>query len=382
MYNIQSCHLCKLSLIVLLWVPVICAAQFDNSGFYGTHNQAEEDICQMAKGFSTDTDVKTLITRMVEKLGLKNRFEIKSCSTIDNCQAAMHNGRPYILYNNGFLESVKTLNFTETQLQRVEKENWEVLTVLAHELGHHYDFHLNNPHPDKTPADLELEADEFAGKMMCSLGATLEQAQKVYLRSSVSDEGSYTHPARSARLAAIARGWSKEDCGEGKLLREYIDEDEFYELGSPVISTCEMIEINDEFDCGKEGNITVNESSSIYNQIGLETAFQIKYSNIKNADYHYLIEQERQSFRHYKVPLSKSITLPNEEFHFSKKSDKPEKLVVLLSTSSIKKEVLDKLCSSASHFTDDDALLGFFEKNLKENYYAGSILPLIFNIGE
>jgi len=87
--------------------------------------------------------------------------------------------------------------------------NWETITVLAHEIAHHLNFHLVNPHPDATFRSMELEADETAGFILYKLGATLEESQRAMRSASVSIEGSYTHPPRVQRLEAIRKGWEK-----------------------------------------------------------------------------------------------------------------------------------------------------------------------------
>jgi uncharacterized protein (TIGR02145 family) len=56
---------------------------------------------------------------------------------------------------------------------------------------------------------MELEADETAGFILFKLGATLEESQRAMRSTSVSIEGSYTHPPRSQRLEAIRKGWEK-----------------------------------------------------------------------------------------------------------------------------------------------------------------------------
>jgi uncharacterized protein (TIGR02145 family) len=87
--------------------------------------------------------------------------------------------------------------------------NWETITVLAHEIAHHLNYHLVNPHPDATFRSMELEADETAGFILFKLGATLEESQRAMRSASVSIEGSYTHPPRAQRLEAIRKGWEK-----------------------------------------------------------------------------------------------------------------------------------------------------------------------------
>lgn len=174
--------------------------------FFGSTNK---NICESAGSVSENDDVTQAINKMMDKLGANNRYLIKSCSSIDNCQAVFYNEKAYILYNPEFLKGIKHFNFTETSLPK--SDDWEALTVLAHEIGHHINQHVVNPPEGASAKDLELEADEFAGYMMYHMGATLEQTQQVMHSSVISDvERPYsTHPTRQKRLAAIEKGYNK-----------------------------------------------------------------------------------------------------------------------------------------------------------------------------
>ena len=55
---------------------------------------------------------------------------------------------------------------------------------------------------------MELQADEFSGHLMFTMGATLEQAEQAMKTLSPLEDGP-THPGRNKRLAAIEKGWSK-----------------------------------------------------------------------------------------------------------------------------------------------------------------------------
>ena len=81
---------------------------------------------------------------------------------------------------------------------------WASVSILAHEIGHHLNGHSLMPGGSRP--SLELEADKFSGFVLATLGASLEDSQ-VAINKLVSDEGSLTHPPKSARLAAIANGW-------------------------------------------------------------------------------------------------------------------------------------------------------------------------------
>jgi len=197
------------ALIFLILINTQLHAQTKGlSNFYG-NSQMGEDICVRSGNYTNDVSVERLVAQIVEKFGMKNAFLIIPCDRTPNAQATIdQNGRPYILYNPEFLKSVKSLNFTTTSIP-TNVTNWETLTILAHEIAHHLNYHLVNPHPDATFRSMELEADETAGFILYKLGATLEESQRAMKSESVSIEGSYTHPPRAQRLEAIRKGWEK-----------------------------------------------------------------------------------------------------------------------------------------------------------------------------
>ena len=249
--------------LLIAIVPAMISGQFSNTGFYD-RNQ-ETDICKKINSFSSDQEVIELIDRMVEKLGLENTFHIKACSQIDNCQAVVHNSKRYILYNKSFIESVKSLNFSETSIKKNSDENWQALTVLAHELGHHLNFHMDGSHPDKTSRELELEADRFAGRMMARLGASLEQAQSIFLTDAVSEEGSYEHPPRAQRLEAVKQGWQKGSKVASNFFS--IDESEVFELGQPHLNVWNTILQEGELVFGEESTVSITQPMTLVSEM-------------------------------------------------------------------------------------------------------------------
>jgi len=194
----------KLLLFVILFSKSINAQTNLGNTFSGSGNPATI-LCPQTRAAFTDEKVNQLIVEILNVSNLKNRFIIMPCSGISNCQAIYYEGKPYILYNAAFLNEIKGLSFSEKDLV-VSERNWESLTILAHELGHHFNNHLNNPPPGATAQQLELEADEFAGSTIYMLGGSLIQSQSAFKSESVSE--SYTHPGRMARLAAVAKGWN------------------------------------------------------------------------------------------------------------------------------------------------------------------------------
>lgn len=119
--------------------------------------------------------------------------------------AVFVDGREAVVYNPSFLDAVNHRAGTP----------WAAVSVIAHELGHHYYGHAHEP-VESLPPDVlrehELEADYFSGFVLAQMGASLEDAeaaQHAFFEKSASP----THPDSYRRMSAIAAGWS--DGSEG-----------------------------------------------------------------------------------------------------------------------------------------------------------------------
>lgn len=193
-------------LLILLITQHAIAQKTLGTSFFGSMI-GDVSVCENGAGYASASDVEALVTSILGKYGLRNGYIIMSCTKTDNCMAILdEKNRPYILFNPNFLKTVRSLNFSESNLP-VQNDDWKTLTILAHEIGHHLNNHLINPRPDMTRIDMELEADETAGFIVYLLGGELNNAQSAYLDKTVSETSSYTHPGRSARLKSVAKGW-------------------------------------------------------------------------------------------------------------------------------------------------------------------------------
>lgn len=139
--------------------------------------------------------IRQMLSEIMNVLGLQAGFELKEAK-VDNIEAYISRKKRYILYNPEFINWVNN----------VTKDKWGTITLLAHEVGHHLNGHTIKKSGSKP--NLELEADEFAGFILHKLGASLEQSQEV-MKYIARTEASGTHPARTARMLAIQKGWSK-----------------------------------------------------------------------------------------------------------------------------------------------------------------------------
>jgi predicted metalloprotease len=148
---------------------------------------------------------------------------------------------PVVLYNPTFM----------TQMSFAAGNEYVCVYILAHEVGHIVKGHVNPGRPLENlrpPWDQELEADQFAGKVLAKLGAKpteLAAAHRVMVANQwirvgqrngrrvteFADKtmrvgslitGSNTHPDALRRIQAVARGW-KEGGGDGDVEADLTD---------------------------------------------------------------------------------------------------------------------------------------------------------------
>jgi hypothetical protein len=131
---------------------------------------------------------------MLDSINWKENFMVQEQNGINNAYATIIRNQRYIIYDNDFLENLDGYAGTK----------WASVSVLAHEMGHHYRNHTIDTRGSTPPK--ELEADYFSGYVMAKLGASLNEARSA-MEQIASPRGSATHPGKADRLNAIARGW-------------------------------------------------------------------------------------------------------------------------------------------------------------------------------
>jgi len=147
--------------------------------------------------FSSTSDAEKIVSGIMDAMGLESKFKIK-VANVPNVEATIKHHERYILYNPEFVNKVN----------EVTKDKWASIFILAHEVGHHLDGHTEAGL--KSCPAIELDADQFAGFVLCKMGATLQESQlAMYYISNMAS--SKTHPGRLDRLAAIEKGWNKAE---------------------------------------------------------------------------------------------------------------------------------------------------------------------------
>ena len=182
-----------LSLTVVLGaaqVPIDCS---NSCSYFG------EEMPSETYGFDSDSEAETALQNIMSATGLPINFKlmagnVPNAAAIIRCDEHSGNCDRYIIYNQTFM----------LRVEEQTKTDWAAISILAHEIGHHLSGHTLLQGGSRPR--LELEADKFSGFVLYNLGATLEEAL-IAIKTFVGEQGSSTHPGRSARVAAITNGW-------------------------------------------------------------------------------------------------------------------------------------------------------------------------------
>jgi hypothetical protein len=148
-----------------------------------------------ASDFSSVYEAGQYVHVMLDSINWRENFRLREQYGINNAYATIIRNLRYIVYDNNFLENLDSYAGTR----------WASLSVLAHEMGHHYRNHIVDG-TGSTPSK-ELEADYFSGYVMAKIGASLDEA-RVAMEKIASPQASSTHPGRADRLNAITNGWN------------------------------------------------------------------------------------------------------------------------------------------------------------------------------
>jgi hypothetical protein len=138
-----------------------------------------------------------VLGRLAEASGFGG--DVRLCrGPVAYAQAVVIDDRELIFYNGGSLDA----------LERGTGTPWSAVSVIAHELGHHYYGHAEaglTGVPAEEILQCELDADYFSGYVLALVGASLADAQAAQ-RTLGADE-TESHPASAGRLRAIEAGW-------------------------------------------------------------------------------------------------------------------------------------------------------------------------------
>lgn len=169
------------------------SAQGSLRSFHGTGAPS-----RIKRSFQSDTEARAELDRILSAVGLNwisDRIALRSSAETENAEAGIgKDNERFIFYNVTFMQKLKAKT----------KEQWTLVSILAHELGHHLAFHTEITGNDHK---FELEADYFSGFVLRRLGATLDQAHAA-MKEISPKEATKTHPGLDQRLQVIGIGWT------------------------------------------------------------------------------------------------------------------------------------------------------------------------------
>lgn len=148
--------------------------------------------------FEPSDEARRIVGEICNAVGVSQNFDLRA-SSVDNALATTDGNRRIILYNTVFLKK-----FSEDARTR-----WAAYSVLAHEVGHHFNGHDFSEEDPAKRKIMELEADRFAGSALRLLGASLDEA-KAGIETFALDAEQRYHPSARARREALATGWTQQ----------------------------------------------------------------------------------------------------------------------------------------------------------------------------
>ena len=126
--------------------------------------------------FASVYEAKDILNNMLDSIKWKENFNVKEEYGIRNAYATIIRNARWIIYDNNFLEDIDAYSATK----------WASVSVLAHEMGHHYYNHVVSGMGSTPPK--EIEADAFSGYVMHKLGANLNESLAA-MNAIASDQG-------------------------------------------------------------------------------------------------------------------------------------------------------------------------------------------------
>jgi hypothetical protein len=145
--------------------------------------------------FQSVYEARDIINTMLDTINWKENFSVKEQNGSNNAFATIISGKRWIVYDNNFLERVDYYS----------KTKWASISILAHEMGHHYYNHVVDGKGSTPPK--EIQADYFSGVLMAKLGAGLEESIAA-IQNVASEQASSSHPGKKDRVDAITKGWN------------------------------------------------------------------------------------------------------------------------------------------------------------------------------
>lgn len=142
-------------------------------------------------------ELQTVLDKISAFTNLVIPIEIVAVENTDNAEACPSDGgKNYVAFKTEWLQGL----YDETH------DEWVIYAVLAHEIGH---FALGHEKVAYKP-ELEAQADEYAGRLLAMMGASLENTLSVFRSKHMQGIAGGKYPTTDKRIAAAKIGWESE----------------------------------------------------------------------------------------------------------------------------------------------------------------------------
>lgn len=174
----------------------------------GTTTLSDIKGCNYANGetpknitvISGSKEATAIVTEILKASPMMAKPEFTlNVGAVSNAIATEQNGTRYIIYSAKFLEELKDKSLTK----------WSAYTVLAHEIGHHVYRHTFGDKTRQQSHKDELEADDFAARILAHLGANLDETL-AGIKKFDTDGESDSHPGPDIREEVMTIAYKEE----------------------------------------------------------------------------------------------------------------------------------------------------------------------------
>lgn len=198
-----NCRLFRVQIILLIFVCGILSVSAQTSKkVTGCGYIIPPKARSLASDFQSIYEARDVVNQMLKTINWQENFRLQERNGIQNAYATIINNVRWIVYDNNFLENIDAY----------AKTKWASISIMAHEMGHHYHNHVVSSTGSTVPK--ELEADAFSGFLMAKMGANKQQSIAA-ITAIASERASSTHPAKADRIKAISQGWDQAGSSSG-----------------------------------------------------------------------------------------------------------------------------------------------------------------------
>jgi hypothetical protein len=153
-----------------------------------------------------DIDTQMTVGSLLKEAGIKSAIPAYT-GPVKGIEAALMDKRPTIVYDVEYVRS----------LSAKAKNNWTVISVMAHAIGHFategYDEDIDPAKQTDRYFARELRADQFSGQLLKKLGASLDDSLAAV---NAMDGVQAPYPTLAKRIEAITQGYTDQQGDEPK----------------------------------------------------------------------------------------------------------------------------------------------------------------------